>query len=468
MRTASVPTLLCLFAVLCTPLQAQTVFERTYGTEYGDGGFSVEQTTDGGYIITGYTVVQARGDFYTIKTDASGEVQWSSTVGGDSIDAAQAVRQTADGGFIVAGYTKSIDSGDYDVLLVKYSPWGDTEWSRTYGGRAHDRVYSMDLTADGGFIMAGYTGSFGQGDTDVWLIRTDAHGDTLWTKTYGGSGWDEGRSVRQVSDGGYIVAGNTWSFGGRHGYLIKTDSLGDTCWTRHYGCYRASGSDCVRQLPDGGYIVAGWTIVQNAHFLGWLLRLDGNGDTLWTRAIGGDSADEFHSVDQTPDSGFIVAGNTRSFGAGYSDGWLLKMTGEGDTVWMRTFGGSQWERIWSLGQTADGGFVLVGQTSSFGLGDDDVYLVKTDSLGSGVVEEVESPIVRAASSATLVRGMLMMPRDMTELPGNSGRVSRPSLLDATGRKVMELQPGANDVSRLAPGVYLAHAASYVDKVLVLR
>jgi hypothetical protein len=175
-------------------------------------------------------------------------------------DEGHSVQQTSDGGYIVAGYTGSFGAGYYDVYLIKTNASGDTLWTRTYGGMSYDYSYSVQQTSDGGYIVAGRTESFGNGLSDVYLIKTNVSGDTLWTRTYGGASWDYGYSVQQASDGGYIVAGWTLSFGNtRQVYLIKTNASGDTLWTRTYGGASYDYGYSVQQSSDEGYIVAGWT-----------------------------------------------------------------------------------------------------------------------------------------------------------------------------------------------------------------
>ncbi len=162
---------------------------------------------------------------------------WTKAFGGTNEDYGRSVQETSDGGYIIAGYTKSFGAGSYDVYLIKTDANGDTTWTKTYGGSNIDQGYSVEQTSDGGYIIAGNSKSFGAGLDDVYLIKTDANGDTTWTKTYGGSNIDQGYSVEQTSDGGYIIAGYTKSFGaGSYDvYLIKTDANGDTTWTKTYG-----------------------------------------------------------------------------------------------------------------------------------------------------------------------------------------------------------------------------------------
>jgi len=359
-----------------------TLWTRTCGGSGDDWAYSVQQTTDGGYIVAGWTHSLDTGysDFYLVKTNSLGDTLWTRTYGGSIDDFARCVQQTADGGYILAGNTLSFGAGNWDFYLVKTNSLGDTLWTRTYGGSDWDWAYSVQETADGGYIVAGHTESFGAGADDFYLIKTNSQGDTLWTRTYGGSSWDVAFSVRQTADGGYIVAGGTTCFGTMCFLLVRVNGQGDTLWTRTYS-YGGNEWDemvCVRQTADGGYILAGRTESFGAEgYDFYLLKTDSLGDTLWTRIYGGSEDEKAVSVQQTTDGGYVVAGWTESFGAGGYDFYLVKTNSQGDTLWTRTYGGSADERARSVQQTTDGGYIVVGVTHSFGAGHWDFYLVKT-------------------------------------------------------------------------------------------
>jgi hypothetical protein len=360
---------------------AQVTFERNYGGGSPDAGYSVQQTLDGGYIIAGLTRSFGAGsnDVYLIKTDSLGDTLWTKTHGGTNDDFGYSVRQISDGSYIITGSTGSFGSGMLDVYLIKTDFMGDTLWTKTYGGAAYDEGYFVQQTSDGGYILAGYTESFGAGLYDVYLIKTDSLGDTLWTKTYGGTAYEEGYSVQQTLDGGYILAGYTESFGaGLYDvYLIKTDSMGDTLWTKMFGGAIYDYGYSVQQTSDGGYIIAGST----GPWLGedvYLIKTDSLGDSLWSRTYGGNFSDWGQSVQQISDGGFIIAGITNSFGAGTYDVYLFKTDSLGDTLWTKTFGGTMNDEGYSVQQTTDGGFIITGLTWSFSAGASDVYLIKTE------------------------------------------------------------------------------------------
>ena len=270
----------------------------------------------------------------------------------------------------------------------------DALWSREYGGTDHDHFRAVQQTTDGGYIAAGHTRSFGAGDWDVYLVKTNNVGDTMWTRTYGGTYIDQAFSVQQTSDGGYIVAGRTKSFGETFRgvldppvqyniYVIKTTSTGDTIWTRTYGGTLRDEAMAIRQTSDGGYVIAGYTQSFGAgSFDVYLIKIFSNGNVDWTHTYGGNDEDQGYSVEQTADLGYIIAGYTKSYGAGMSDLYLIKTNNSGDTSWTRTYGGTNNDEAYDVEIALDGGYAIAGYTASFGAGSGDFYLVKTDNMGT--------------------------------------------------------------------------------------
>jgi hypothetical protein len=302
-------------------------------------------------------------------------------------------------------------------------------WWKTYGGKSEDRGYSVKQTSDGSYIITGYTCSFDD-DGDAYVIKTDASGLAMWTRTYGGPDGEYGSSIQQTSDGGYAIAGLTVSFGAGGGdvYLIKTDASGDTLWTRTYGGTDADVGNSVQQTSDGCYIVAGSTKSFGAGGADvYLIKANISGDALWTRTYGGSDHDEGYSVQQTTDGGYVIAGYTCSYGSGNADVYLIKTDASGDTLWTRTYGGTSWAAGSSVQQTLDGGYIIAGATN--GTGGDNVYLVKikTDSLGNvGIAEEngrLEAPSRKLA--ATVIHSL---PRGA-------------AAFDAMGRRSLYPKPG---------------------------
>jgi hypothetical protein len=384
-------------------------FAKTYGGTNWDWAFSVQQTSDGGYIVAGWTWSFSVGyyDFFLIKTDANGDITWAKTYGGTNNDRAYSVQQTSDGGYIVAGYTDSFGAVWYDIFLIKTDANGNIIWAKTYGGMNYDWAYSVQQTSDGGYIVAGLTYSFGVGGYDALLVKTDANGNIVWAKAYGGTSWDEAFSVQQTSDGGYIVVGWTWSFGADSTdvFLIKTDANGNVIWAKTYGGTRWDYASSVQQTSDGGYIVAGLTNSFGADSTDvFLIKTDANGNIIWAKTYGGTGNDWAYSVQQTSDGGYIVAGGTDSFGAGYRDIFLIKTDANGNISWAKTYGGASWDEARYVQQTSDGGYIVVGWTWSFGAGLHDIFLIKTDAngnIGSCSIVRNVSPTVTTPSPTVI-------------------------------------------------------------------
>jgi hypothetical protein len=365
-----------------TDADGNKLWEKTFGGSDWDVGNSVQQTSDGGFILVGTTLSFGAGeaDVWLIKTDADGNKLWEKTFGGSDWDVGNSVQQTSDGGFILVGTTLSFGAGEADVWLIKTDADGNKLWEKTFGGSDRDVGNSVQQTSDGGFILVGETASFGAGEDDVWLIKTDADGNKLWEKTFGGSGWDDGWSVQQTSDGGFIIVGATASFGagGFDVWLIKTDADGNKLWEKTFGGDNLDVGLSVQQTSDGGFIIVGETWSFGAGWADvWLIKTDADGNKLWEKTFGGSGWDEGSSVQQTSDGGFIIVGDTESFGAGEADVWLIKTDADGNKLWEKTFGGSSYDYGYSVQQTSDGGFIIVGETWSFGAGDYDVLLIKS-------------------------------------------------------------------------------------------
>lgn len=360
----SVCSLFFLIQGRSAPAQSLEWF-RTYGDTSRELGYSVQQTSDSGYVIAGVKYPW----LYLFKTTASGDTVWTRKY--NIMYPGYCVQQTSDSGYIIAA----------DIVLVKTNLSGGIIWKRNYSlFQDMRRVYCVQQNCDGGYILVG-AGHLLPEPEDVILIKTDSTGDTLWTHTYGGDSSDVGWSVQQTADGGFVIAGWTESFGaGRTDvYLIKTDSIGDTMWTRTHGGTEHDRAFSLQQTLDGGYIVAGHTFSYGNAPQVYLIKTDSTGDSLWTHRYGWSGIDEGYSVQQTYDSGYIVCGNTNVLDPSESDVYLIKTDPAGDVIWTRIFGGEYEEWGYSVQQTLDSGYIVVGSSDSYYSGDQrnaDVYLIK--------------------------------------------------------------------------------------------
>lgn len=361
-----------------------TAWSRTYGGSNDDFSRAISETDDGGFIIAGYTgIMPDNFDMYVIKVDSEGNLQWQTTYGGDGWDTGSAIDQCRDAGFIIAGYTNSFGKGWNDMYLVRTDRHGNVLWQKTFGGSNEDGASAVIETVDGGFIIAGETTSFGSGDYDVLLVKMDETGTITWKRTIGGSDCDGCQDIQQTYDGGYILVGDTGSSSrGWHDVsLIKLDQRGGVCWSKTFGGRDFDCGEAVRQTSDRGFIIAGWTRSFGAGLSDvYLIKTDRDGELQWTKTYGGPQHDFGFNVEETFDGGYLIVGDTRSYGAGWYDIYVIRIDKVGDTLWTRTYGGSQPDEAFALYPTKDGGYLIGGNTKSFGEWDDDVYLLKLDGI----------------------------------------------------------------------------------------
>jgi hypothetical protein len=351
-------------------------------------GNSLIQTSDGGYAIAGLTTSfgAGSGDVYVVKLDANGNLQWSKTIGGPASEEGNSLIQTSDGGYAITGYTKSFGAGEDDVYVVKLDANGNLQWTKTIGGKNEDLGTSLIQTSDGGYAITGSTKSFGAGEDDVYVVKLDANGNLQWTKTISGKTEDLGTSLIQTSDGGYAITGSTKSFGAGEDdvYVVKLDANGNLQWTKTIGGSASEIGFSLIQTSDGGYAIAGFTTSFGAGEANvYVVKLDANGNLQWTKTIGGPGDEIGFSLIQTSDGGYVIAGHTKSFGAGKWDVYVVKLNANGNLQWTKTISAKN-EDLGksSLIQTSDGGYAITGHTTSFGAGEADVYLVKLDKNGN--------------------------------------------------------------------------------------
>ncbi len=434
-------TVLSISAIAQPP---DTLWTQTYGGIYEDGCYCVQQTSDGGFIVAGYKTVMGYSDLWLIKTDTAGNVEREYTYGGPLNDYGYGVQQTADGGYIAVGSYRHSGS-DYDAWLIKVDSNGSLEWDRTYGGSGGDDGHSVQQTSDGGYIIAGGTYSYGV-IWDVWLIKTYANGTEEWNRVFGGGGYQAASCVQQTSDGGYIVSGYTTPY---HpfpwdAWLIKTDRYGNREWDYTYGGGGGEYGASVRQTVDGGFICAGFTDSYGAGLQDFgLIKTSQNGAVEWNRTFGGSGVEEAYCVQQTTDGGYIMAGTTSSYGASNKDIWLVKTDANGDSIWTQTFGGSGQDAGSCVQQTTDGGYIIAGTTSSYGAGNEDIWLIRL----AEEVQYVSEPIHNHSSDFSL---QIPYPN-----PFNPSTVLSFQLQAASGIKLAVYDIAGGETAVLVEGFYSA-------------
>jgi predicted secreted protein len=370
-----------LLSAICPIACADSTWSETYGGAESDtaAGETV-QASDGGYAILGDTSSFGAGgsDFWLIKTDADGVMQWNMTYGGAGTETSGDMCLTTDGGYAMSGYTTSIGAGGQDFWLVKVDAAGVMLWNMTYGGTGNEYAYHVEQTLDGGYALLGQTSSFGAGSNDFWLVKTDASGNIEWNMTYGGTGSDIGIHVLQTGDGGYALVGSTSSFGAgsNDAWLIKTDAAGVMLWNKTYGGTGMEFGQCLEPTSDGGYAIACMTSSFGAGGLDfWMIKIDSSGNVQWNQTYGGTGSDGPTHFIQTEDEGYAIVGFT-TVGSDQNAS-LIKTDAFGNMEWNQTYGGTGSEIAYALLETSDGYYLLTINTSSFGAGDDDIWLVKT-------------------------------------------------------------------------------------------
>ncbi|UCE66770.1 MAG: T9SS type A sorting domain-containing protein [Candidatus Zixiibacteriota bacterium] len=445
--------ILCICAI-ASAQAPDTLWSRLYGGPGNDYGYWLDETSDGGFIVVGsYFWEVGNTDFYLVKTDEDGDTLWTNIFGGYFYDVCRWVYQTPDDGYFVAGLTSAENNTEKDIYIFKTDSLGNVLWNKIYGGDQEDGVVTGQRTADGGYILVGYTASFGLGYMDVWLLRLDAVGDTLWTKTYGGENYDSGRSVIQTPDGGYLVLCNiNYEFNDTGLTLIKTDDAGDILWTRRYCQNYATGVSII-STRDDCYLILTNTLAFGDEFDIQLLKIDENGDSLWTRVIGDVDIDMGNSIQQMDDGGYVICGITGPYFD--QDIYVVKTDASGDMLWSSTFNGTSYGN--DMGTcarpTPDGGLILTGSLSTSD-SMQEVCLIRFESEQVGVEsDDLQVPLISFSSNypnpfntSTIIHFEVAKMSDVSL-----------TIYDILGREVTTVlnetkQPGTYDIKFDAPGL----------------
>ncbi len=361
---------------------------KTYGGTGYEDLRSIQQTSDGGYIVSGETNSFGADAFWIFKLNYNGKVIWQKTYGGAVFESASAIQPLPDGGYIMVGSTASFGAGETDAWVLKLNSDGIVVWQKTYGGTVIDSASAIQPTSDGGYILAGSTQSFGGGNSYAWVLKLDGDGTVEWQKAYGGTNFDSAYDIHPTLDGGYIVLGNI-AVGGEsiHVRVLKLNSDGTVAWQKTYGGADYETSSAIWPTSDGGYIIAADSasvvtgIPYHFHHV-WILKLESDGTVAWQKTYGSTDIHIPSAIQPTPDGGYIVAAFTVSFGAGSMDFWVLKLNSDGTVAWQKAYGGTDWEQAMAIKLTSDGGYIIAGQTISFGAGSGDVWVLKLNGNGT--------------------------------------------------------------------------------------
>ncbi len=365
----------------------------TYGSEKIDWGNCIQQTSDGGYIITGALGRNAfmpwRGDVYMLKIDRNGQEQWHQNHGVSyNENVGRSIQQTFDGGYIIAGYT----GYTYHIngYVIKTNENGNVTWATEFGNfNYYDNLQSAAQTTDGGYIATGWTGSYGAGSSDVWLIKINSQGIEEWNHTFGSTGLDGGNHVQQTNDGGYIVTGLYESTGGNTNlFLLKTDINGDEEWSQIFGGAQYEEGSFVQQTIDGGYVITGYTSSSGAGEGDiWLIKTDDSGNIEWDYCFGGAANDLGHSVQQTTDGGYFIAGEYTNPDTQITDMYLIKTDADGIEEWSDIIDNAGKEDVANYGmETNDLGYIVVGSTGVYADELVDVIVMKYQGTNSAPFE----------------------------------------------------------------------------------
>lgn len=439
-------------------------WQKSFGGSNNETAKSIVQTPDGGYITAGFskssdgnaTINQGDNDFWVVKMDALGTFQWQKSLGGSGDDQANSICTTSDGGYVVAGFSNSsngditLNKGSSDYWIVKLNALGNIVWQKTYGGQAQDIATSVKQTTDGGYIVTGYssssngdiTGNHGQNTTDYWVVKLDSSGNLQWQKALGGTSNERAFEIQQTSDGGYIVSGDTYS-----------SNSGDVSSTAF-----GSGRDF------------------------WIVKLGSTGNITWEKRFGGSGEDNAYSISQTSDSGYIVSGTTTSingnisFNNGQGDFWIIKLDALGNLQWEKALGSLTYDQAYSVKQTPDGNYIATGYLSSnTGVAESEplastqYWIVKLDTLGNllwhksygGSGNEAAYSIISTTDGGLAVAGYSNTNPNSGDVTGNHGQFDFWILKLSGSKELGTMENNASEKPILYPNptkdfVYINH------------
>ena len=380
-------TLSTLCAITSCTSDSSTVGDhRLWTVDFGgrECAYAMIETATGEFVICGSGPGHRTmdEDVYVALLSEGGEVRGQICYGGDKADVGRAIVRTLDHGLAIAGTTASIGAGQGDILLLRLASNGDSLWCRSYGGSRSEDGWAIDASVDSGFYIVGSTSSQGHGKKDAYVLRVDALGDTTWTRTYGGTEDDDARAVLATGDGGCILVGSTQSYGAGYSdiYVVRVDPQGDSLWARAYGSVDFDAGYCAIETVDHGFLIGGTSHLDAPAGDVYLIRITRDGDLLWEKRFGSYQGDCAYDIEQTQDGGFVLTGlyttpahPDRSIS---SNVYLIKTDSAGNPQWEQNYGGLQQECGYSVLSTVDGAFVIAGGVTSLDGKEADLLWIK--------------------------------------------------------------------------------------------
>jgi hypothetical protein len=376
------------------------IWTKVFSSTYSEGCTKVIETNEGGFAVAGYSFSLGNGksDMLLLKTDSLGNLLWTKTYGGSGFEYAYDMEQTNDGGYILTGYTTSNSNHNKNIYVVKTNSAGDLVWEKSFGKDSVDVSSSICKTSDGNYLICGYTESFGAGEDDIYAIKINQNGDTLWTKNYGGTRTDNGKSIMEINSSNYVIAGSTGSPGitsnNQDYYLIKTNSSGEASWSKNYGTGGSLPFDwCngVKKTNENGFILVGESSY-NSPLDVMLVKTDSAGNAGWKKFYGNNFYDYGNSICNTTEGGFLVCGTTKSKTTQKNDIFVIKVDADGNEKWRETYGGNNNDWGSSVCKTRDGNYVIAGQTNSYTNGSFDIFVSKIKYSGSIGIKNINEQV----------------------------------------------------------------------------
>jgi hypothetical protein len=458
------PLLLFIFGMLPLVNDAQTItFQQIYQGNVDRSGRDVIQTSDGGYLLAAMTENSIPGDsdMYIIKTNPYGDTLWTKTYGGNKPEYPYSALELGNGDYFILGYTDSYGAGDYDLWLLRINSTGTVLWSKTYGDTGDDQGKEIIPTSDGNYLLAGRSNGPGTADYDGLLIKIDPAGNELWKKFLGGTGYETIRSVAECSDGGFAFTGQTTTWGSGNGdiWLAKTNSTGDLTWSKTFGGTNIDDGNGLVVNSDGSIVLTAETNSFGSGLMDvQVLKTDDQGNQVWNKFYGGTNKDVSKTIVKTTDGGYFVGCISRSFGWINPEMWLLKLDASGDLMWSRNYGSWDHEHCHSAKQTSDGGYIALGHTKSYGPFVK-IMLVKLDQFGT-----TDVPFISSANSQINVFPNPTDGKINIELPENNSTCSYAITnmvgeIFANGNTPAGQQTMPIDLQNLQAGVYFLRMRS---------